>query len=98
MMIVSLIAAFVLLLALMLAWIEVQRMARHVAAQHPEAGPLRLIGGGCGGQGHGADAAPTPIARPVAKKPEGCASCSNTACKPGVLPTAPDAPCVPPSH
>jgi hypothetical protein len=86
-MLIQLIAAVILLLALMMAWIEVQRMARHVAAQHPEAGPLRLVGGGCGGQGHGdaAAPAPTPKKRPAAKKPEGCEACSNTACKPGAL-------------
>ncbi|MBB4198026.1 hypothetical protein GGD83_001819 [Rhodoblastus sphagnicola] len=97
-MIVSLIAAFVLLLALMLGWIEVQRMARHVAAQHPEAGPLRLVGGGCGGQGHGSEA-PAPAVspkRPVAAKPEGCEACTNTACKPGSA-AAPES-CPPLSH
>jgi len=99
-MIVSLIAAFILLLGLMMAWIEVQRMARHVAEQHPEAGPLRLVGGGCGGHGH----APSPLApksaeaklaeakcveaKAAAKPAEGCAACTNTACKPGVLPAA----------
>jgi hypothetical protein len=90
-MIFSLIATMVLLMALMLAWIEVQRMARHVSEQHPEFGPLRLVGGGCGGQGHGEDrhgakaaAALGPkMNKPVAAPAEGCASCDNTACKPG---------------
>jgi hypothetical protein len=89
-MLVTLIATIVLLLALMMVWIEVQRMARHVAEQHPEAGPLRLVGGGCGGQGHGADAQGEKAA--VTHKPppasKGCATCANTACKPGVLPAA----------
>jgi hypothetical protein len=48
-MIITLISTIVLLMALMVGWIEVQRAARRVAEQHPEAGPLRLIGGGCGG-------------------------------------------------
>jgi hypothetical protein len=89
-MLVTLIATIVLLLALMMVWIEVQRMARHVAEQHPEAGPLRLVGGGCGGQGHGAErqgekAAATHKPPPA---PEGCATCANTSCKPGAPPAA----------
>jgi hypothetical protein len=78
------------LMALMAGWIEVQRAARRAAEQHPEAGPLRLIGGGCGGHGHGQEnsgneAAPVP--KPLAKTApaEGCATCVNTACKPGAL-------------
>jgi hypothetical protein len=43
------ISTMVLLMALMPGWIEVQRAARRVAAQHPETGPLRLVGAGCGG-------------------------------------------------
>ncbi|MCW2285087.1 hypothetical protein M2323_002993 [Rhodoblastus acidophilus] len=79
-MLIQVTAAATLLLALLLGWIQVQRMARHVAELHPEAGPLRLVGGGCGGVGH----APSPLAeKPVAKKPEGCEGCSNTSCKPG---------------
>ena len=97
-MLFSLIATMVLLLALMMAWIEVQRMAHHVAEQHPEAGPLRLVGGGCGGQGHGqetlgqkslgdvASAALGPkMSEPARASAEGCAACDNTACKPGAL-------------
>lgn len=78
-MLIQLIVAMVLPLVLMLAWIHVQRMARDVAQAHPEAGPLRLVGGGCGGVGH----APSPLAeKPAAKKPaEGCDACTNTACK-----------------
>jgi hypothetical protein len=82
-MIFSLIATMVLLMALMLAWIEVQRMARHVSEQHPEFGPLRLVGGGCGGQGHGEGRNGDEVNKPVAAPAEGCASCDNTACKPG---------------
>lgn len=89
-MLFTLIATIVLLLALMMVWIEVQRMARQVAEQHPEAGPLRLIGGGCGGQGHGADThgeKATATNKPP-PAPEGCATCDNTACKPGALPAS----------
>jgi hypothetical protein len=87
-MLFTLIVTILLLLALMMAWIEVQRMARHVAEQHPEAGPLRLVGGGCGGQGHGAEASGEKAAAPTPPHPapEGCATCANTACKPGTLP------------
>lgn len=49
-MIITLISTIVVLIVLMAGWIEVQRAARRFAEQHPEAGPLRLIGGGCGGQ------------------------------------------------
>jgi hypothetical protein len=85
------VVASTLLLALLLGWIEVQRAARRVAEAHPEAGPLRLIGGGCGGHGHGDSAKPAgparliaiaPAARPAAAPAAGsCASCDNTACK-----------------
>ena len=92
----TLITTVGLLMALMAAWIEVQRAARRVAEQHPESGPLRLVGGGCGGQGHGDDhgkaaaSLPNPARRAAtsgsaAAPTEGCASCANTACKPGVL-------------
>jgi hypothetical protein len=92
----TLITTVALLVALMAAWIEVQRAARRVAAQHPESGPLRLVGGGCGGQGHGDDhghdAALVPNPKRVAATSgsatapaEGCAACANTACKPGAL-------------
>jgi hypothetical protein len=87
-----------LLMALMAGWIEVQRAARRAAEQHPEAGPLRLVGGGCGGHGHGQEnsenkvaSVPKPLAatRAAAAAPaEGCASCANTACKPGALAAA----------
>jgi len=82
-MLIQIFTAAALLLALLLGWIQVQRMARHVAELHPEAGPLRLVGGGCGGVGH----APSPLAEnPGKKKPEGCEACENTACKPGAKP------------
>ena len=91
----TLIVTILLLLALMLAWIQVQRAARWVAEQHPEAGPLRLVGGGCGGQGHGHGGghdAPSPPLRATAEiaPAQGCEACSNTACKPGA-----PAPCGP---
>lgn len=37
------------LLLLILGWVGVQALARRTAAQHPEAGPYREAGGGCGG-------------------------------------------------
>ena len=42
------IAAGLILLAL-LGWIAVQQAARHYAARHPEFGPAKEEGGGCGG-------------------------------------------------
>jgi hypothetical protein len=94
-MLTTLLITIGVLMALMAGWIEVQRAARRAAAQHPEAGPLRLIGGGCGGHGHGqensgdeAASVPKPLAatRASAAAPaEGCATCVNTACKPGAL-------------
>ncbi len=96
----SLAVTMALLMGLMVGWIHVQRAARRVAEQHPEAGPLRLIGGGCGGHGHGSEARPTPgvpapqpgrrvvriatVARKVVADAGGCASCTNTACKPAM--------------
>ena len=79
-----------LLMALMAGWIEVQRAARRAAELHPEAGPLRLIGGGCGGHGHGEENSGEAayVSKPVeatAAPAEGCAACANTACKPGAL-------------
>ena len=73
----SLIATVGLLMALMAAWIEVQRAARRVAEQHPEAGPLRLVGGGCGGHGHGDEAAPAsePERPAVMSEPAARAPC-----------------------
>ena len=81
----TVVVTIILLLALMTGWILVQRAARHVAEQHPEAGPLRLVGGGCGGHGHGEKAAPPAFAVVSA---EGCAACTNTACKPATLDAA----------
>jgi hypothetical protein len=80
-MVVSLLVTIVLLMALMIGWIEVQRMARRVADEHPEAGPLRLVGGGCGGHNHGEP--PAAPAKPKTPSAEGCAACDNVACKPG---------------
>jgi hypothetical protein len=93
-MLTTLLPTIGVLMALMAGWIEVQRAARRAAEQHPEAGPLRLIGGGCGGHGHGqensGDAAsvPKPLAVTRASNAapaQGCATCANTACKPGAL-------------
>lgn len=41
-------AAGLILLAL-LGWIRVQQLARAFAARHPELGPAKEEGGGCGG-------------------------------------------------
>jgi hypothetical protein len=37
-----------LILLLMLGWISVQQMSRLFAARHPQFGPAREEGGGCG--------------------------------------------------
>jgi hypothetical protein len=37
------------ILALLSGWIVVQHLARAFAARHPEMGPAREEGGGCGG-------------------------------------------------
>jgi hypothetical protein len=65
-MLITLAAAVALLFGLLAGWIAVQRAARKVAAAHPECGPLRLVGGGCGGHGSG---------------PSGCGACANEDCK-----------------
>ena len=38
-----------IILGLMAGWIAVQQMARAFARRHPEFGPAREEGGGCGG-------------------------------------------------
>lgn len=65
-------AAMLTLFALMAGWIHVQRAAQRVADAHPEFGPLRIVGGGCGGHGHGAEPAPPP--------PAACEACENGSC------------------
>jgi len=45
--------AMFFMLAILFIWIMVQRLSRKVAAQHPEFGPAREEGGGCGGGGFG---------------------------------------------
>ena len=42
------IVAPVVILAILFGWIQVQRLARRFAASHPEFGPAREEGGGCG--------------------------------------------------
>ncbi len=42
-------AAMLLVPALLLGWVAVQEMARRFARAHPELGPFREEGGGCGG-------------------------------------------------
>lgn len=48
-MLMNLAATVGALFALILGWVGVQALARRTAAQHPEAGPYREAGGGCGG-------------------------------------------------
>jgi hypothetical protein len=69
-MLISLISAMGLLFALMAGWIAVQRAAQRFAVAHPEFGPLRLVGAGCGGHGHGE---PAPLA-------EACETCEKGSC------------------
>jgi hypothetical protein len=38
-----------LILGLMVGWIAVERLYRRFARRHPELGPFRKAGGGCGG-------------------------------------------------
>ena len=74
-MIISLVSAIALLFGLMAGWIAVQRAALRFASAHPEYGPLRLVGAGCGGHGHGAP-------EPVAEACEACdKSCAASAAK-----------------
>jgi hypothetical protein len=62
-MLLNLLCTFAILMALLLGWIKVQAAARRVALEHPETGPFQLVGGGCGGHGHG-DARDQAGARP----------------------------------
>lgn len=90
MVVLEVLAAAAVLLALMIGWIRVQEAAARFAAANPDRGPFRVVGGSCGGHGHG-DEAPPPAgpARvvPIASEPAapaaagGCGSCSNTACE-----------------
>ncbi len=41
-----------LILALLLGWLLVQQVARQFSRRHPELGPHREEGGGCGGHCH----------------------------------------------
>jgi hypothetical protein len=45
----QILAAMLLVPALLLGWILVQEAARRFARSHPELGPFREEGGGCGG-------------------------------------------------
>lgn len=40
---------FLIILGLLAGWIGVQHLSRMFAARHPEFGPAREEGGGCGG-------------------------------------------------
>ena len=42
--------AALIILLLLLAWVAVQAMARRYAARHPEFGPAKEEGAGCGSQ------------------------------------------------
>ena len=48
-MIFNFLIACVLILSLLAGWVGVQHLARLYAARHPEFGPAREEGGGCGG-------------------------------------------------
>ena len=43
--------AMFFLLSILFIWLMVQKMSRKFAADHPEFGPVREEGGGCGGGG-----------------------------------------------
>ncbi len=47
-MLLNLITATSLILLLLLGWVGIQQLARLYAARHPELGPAREEGGGCG--------------------------------------------------
>lgn len=47
------------LLAMLALWLGVQALARRTARRHPEYGPFREAGGGCGG-GKGCGSCPSP--------------------------------------
>ncbi|MGC4079640.1 MAG: hypothetical protein QM702_21865 [Rubrivivax sp.] len=91
MVVLEVLAAAAVLLALMIGWIRVQEAAARFAAANPDRGPFRVVGGGCGGHGHGDDVPPPPsgparvvpiaAAEPAATAAGGCGSCSNTACE-----------------
>ncbi len=92
---INLLWTFAVLMALLFGWIKVQSAARRVALERPETGPFRLVGGGCGGHGHGdaSDHASSnpgrsiPIAIADRITPDsnddsgGCSTCGNTGCK-----------------
>ena len=43
--------AMLFMLAILFIWLMVQKLSRKFAADHPEFGPAREEGGGCGGGG-----------------------------------------------
>jgi hypothetical protein len=52
------------LLAMLALWLGVQALARRTAQRHPEYGPFREAGGGCGGgKGCGSASCPSPDQR-----------------------------------
>lgn len=48
-MIVTYLFSMLVILALLAGWVAVQHLARRFAARHPEFGPAREEGSGCGG-------------------------------------------------
>ncbi len=42
-------AAIGIILVMLFGWVAVQHLSRKFAAKHPEFGPVRDEGGGCGG-------------------------------------------------
>ena len=48
-MILTYVITVLIILGLLAGWIGVQHLARLFAARHPELGPAREEGGGCGG-------------------------------------------------
>jgi hypothetical protein len=50
-MLIKVLSAVLALMLMLLLWIGVQSLARRSATRHPECGPFREAGGGCGGCG-----------------------------------------------
>lgn len=47
-MLIKILITVALIMLLMLTWVSVQHLARLFAARHPQFGPAREEGGGCG--------------------------------------------------
>ena len=70
-MLINWLITFAALMLMIAGWVWVQSLARRTAARHPEAGPFREAGGGCGGGCCGTTPKP---------KPSGCAGGSCAPC------------------